>query len=96
MDIKPTREASDAFKKQVPGVQIFTEDRDRLIRFYANGAVAIASPLITPSDDSQFSVYRLPLNRPTAFWGPDHPARLSCDKRQPAATRSSRSLNLLP
>lgn len=33
----------DAFKKQFPGVQTFTEDRDRLIRFHANGAVAIAS-----------------------------------------------------
>jgi ketosteroid isomerase-like protein len=33
----------DALKRQVPGIQTFTEDRDRLIRFYANGAVAIAS-----------------------------------------------------
>ena len=33
----------DALKKQVPGVQSFTEDRDRLVKFYANGAVAIAS-----------------------------------------------------
>jgi ketosteroid isomerase-like protein len=33
----------DAFKKQIPGVQRFTEDRDRLIRFYAKGSVAIAS-----------------------------------------------------
>lgn len=33
----------DAFKKQMPGVQTFTEDRDRLIKFYANGAIAIAS-----------------------------------------------------
>jgi ketosteroid isomerase-like protein len=35
--------ANEAFKKQVPGVQMFTEDRDRLIRFFANGAVAVAS-----------------------------------------------------
>lgn len=35
--------AFDAIKKQAPGIQSFTEDRDRVIRFYANGAVAIAS-----------------------------------------------------
>ncbi len=35
--------AYDAAKKQAPGIQAFTEDRDRLIRFYANGAVAVAS-----------------------------------------------------
>jgi ketosteroid isomerase-like protein len=33
----------DALKKQVPGVQTFTEDRDRLIRFHGNGQVAVAS-----------------------------------------------------
>jgi len=33
----------DALKKQAPGIQTFTEDRDRLIRFHANGSVAIAS-----------------------------------------------------
>lgn len=33
----------DALKKQVPGVATFTEDRDRLIRFHANGQVATAS-----------------------------------------------------
>jgi len=33
----------DALKAQVPGIQIFTEDRDRLIRFYGNGAVAVVS-----------------------------------------------------
>src|SRR6059036_1042406 len=35
--------ALDALKKQVPGIQTFTEDRDRLIRFHANGAAATAS-----------------------------------------------------
>jgi ketosteroid isomerase-like protein len=35
--------AYDALKKQAPGIQTFTEDRDRLIRFHANGAVAIAT-----------------------------------------------------
>ena len=35
--------AYDALKKQAPGIQIFTEDRDRLIKFHANGSVAIAS-----------------------------------------------------
>lgn len=35
--------AFDALKKAAPGVQTFTEDRDRLIKFYANGAIAIAS-----------------------------------------------------
>jgi ketosteroid isomerase-like protein len=33
----------DQVKRAVPGVQFITEDRDRLIRFYANGAVAVAS-----------------------------------------------------
>jgi ketosteroid isomerase-like protein len=33
----------DALKKQVPGVETFTEDRDRLIRFHGNGQVAVAS-----------------------------------------------------
>lgn len=35
--------AFDALKKNAPGIQMFTEDRDRLIRFYAKGAVAVAS-----------------------------------------------------
>jgi hypothetical protein len=30
-------------KKLVPGIQTFTEDRDRLVRFYGNGTVAVAS-----------------------------------------------------
>jgi ketosteroid isomerase-like protein len=33
----------DALKKQVPGVETFTEDRDRLIRFHGNNQVATAS-----------------------------------------------------
>jgi ketosteroid isomerase-like protein len=33
----------DALKKQAPGVETFTEDRDRLIKFYGNGQVAVAS-----------------------------------------------------
>ena len=33
----------DALKKQVPGLETFTEDRDRLIRFHGNGQVATAS-----------------------------------------------------
>jgi ketosteroid isomerase-like protein len=33
----------DALKKQLPGIQTFTEDRDRLIKFYGNGQVAVAS-----------------------------------------------------
>jgi ketosteroid isomerase-like protein len=33
----------DALKKQAPGVETFTEDRDRLIRFHGNGQVAVAS-----------------------------------------------------
>lgn len=33
----------DALKKQAPGIQYFNEDRDRLIRFYGNGSVAVAS-----------------------------------------------------
>lgn len=33
----------DALRKRVPGVETFTEDRDRLIRFHGNGQVAVAS-----------------------------------------------------
>ena len=33
----------DALKKQMPGIQTFTDDRDRLIKFHGNGSVAIAS-----------------------------------------------------
>src|SRR5438046_409654 len=35
--------AFDQLKKRLPGVQTFTEDRDRLIKLYGNGAVAVAS-----------------------------------------------------
>jgi len=33
----------DQLRKAVPGVQFFTEDRDRLIKVYGNGTVAVAS-----------------------------------------------------
>src|SRR6266550_3988349 len=33
----------DQLKKRFPGVQTFTEDRDRLIKLYGNGSVAVAS-----------------------------------------------------
>jgi len=33
----------DQLKKRLPGVQTFTEDRDRLIKLYGNGSVAVAS-----------------------------------------------------
>jgi len=33
----------DQLKKRLPGIQTFTEDRDRLIKLYANGSVAVAS-----------------------------------------------------
>jgi hypothetical protein len=33
----------DRLRKAVPGVQLITEDRDRLVRFHANGSVAVAS-----------------------------------------------------
>lgn len=33
----------DALKKQVPGIQMFGEARDRLVKFYGNGSVAIVS-----------------------------------------------------
>jgi len=35
--------AFDQLKKRLPGVQTFTEDRDRLLKFYGNGSVAVAS-----------------------------------------------------
>ncbi len=43
MNMRIQQASYDALKKQAPGIQTFTEDRDRLIRFHANGAVAIAS-----------------------------------------------------
>jgi hypothetical protein len=33
----------DQLKKMVPGIQVFTEDRDRLIKIYGDGSVAVAS-----------------------------------------------------
>ncbi len=33
----------DQLKKTVRGIQTFTEDRDRLIKFYGDGSVAVAS-----------------------------------------------------
>lgn len=33
----------DALRATVPGIQSFTEDRDRLIKFYGNGSVAVVS-----------------------------------------------------
>jgi len=33
----------DALRATVPGIQSFTEDRDRLIKFYGNGTVAVVS-----------------------------------------------------
>jgi hypothetical protein len=33
----------DQVKKRLPGIQTFTEDRDRLIKLYGNGSVAVAS-----------------------------------------------------
>lgn len=35
--------AMDQLKKLVPGIQTVTEDRDRLVKFYGNGTVAVAS-----------------------------------------------------
>jgi SnoaL-like protein len=43
MNMRIQQAGYDVLKKQVPGVQSFTEDRDRLVKFYANGSVAIAS-----------------------------------------------------
>lgn len=43
MNMRIQQAGYDALRKQAPGVQTFTEDRDRLVKFYANGAVAIAS-----------------------------------------------------
>lgn len=33
----------DALKRQVPDIRVFTEDRDRLIKFHGNGSVAVVS-----------------------------------------------------
>jgi ketosteroid isomerase-like protein len=33
----------DQLKKRLPGIQTFTEDRDRLIKLYGGGSVAVAS-----------------------------------------------------
>ena len=33
----------DQLKKRLPGVQTLTEDRDRLVKFYGSGSVAVAS-----------------------------------------------------
>src|SRR6266480_4960434 len=51
--------AFDQLKKRLPGVQTFTEDRDRLVRFYGNGSVAVASLFL-------FSMIRRPPTTPPA------------------------------
>src|SRR5881392_3962234 len=33
----------DQIKKRLPGLQTFTEDRDRLVKLYGNGSTAVAS-----------------------------------------------------
>ena len=43
MNMRIQQAAYDQLKKRLPGVQIFSEDRDRLIKFYGNGSVAVAS-----------------------------------------------------
>jgi ketosteroid isomerase-like protein len=47
----------DALKKQAPGIETFTEDRDRLIRFHGNGQVAVASFY-------RYTTFLLPPNTP--------------------------------
>ncbi len=34
---------ADQLKKRIPGIQTFTDNRDRLIKFYGNGSIAVAS-----------------------------------------------------
>ncbi len=64
--------AIDQLKKKAPGLQTFTEDRDRLIKFYGNGSVAVASfyrysttilPAATPPDVAKDIV----ADRPAVF-----------------------------
>ena len=43
MNMRIQQATLDEMKKALPGVQFFTEDRDRLIRFYGGGAVAVVS-----------------------------------------------------
>ena len=43
MNMRTQQAEIDAQRKQVPGVQWFTEARDRLVKFYGNGTVAVAS-----------------------------------------------------
>ena len=43
MNMRIQQAGFDAFKEAVPGVRAFTEDRDRLIKFYGNNTVAVAS-----------------------------------------------------
>jgi hypothetical protein len=43
MNMRIQQASVDEIKKALPGVQFFTEDRDRLIRFYGGGAVAVVS-----------------------------------------------------
>jgi hypothetical protein len=75
--------AMDQMKKKAPGLQSFTEDRDRLIRFYGNGSVAVASfyrystyilPAATPPDVAKDivpdrpSVFTLVLEKRDGDW----------------------------
>jgi hypothetical protein len=60
----------DQLKKTAPGVQTVTEDRDRLIKFYGNASVAVASfyrysTRIVPAGVPREVAERLPPNPPS-------------------------------
>ena len=43
MNIEKQQAQFDEMKKMVPGIKLFTDARDRIIKFYGNGKVAVAS-----------------------------------------------------
>lgn len=43
MNMRIQQAAFDQLRKRIPGIQTFTDDRDRLIKLYGNGSVAVAS-----------------------------------------------------
>src|SRR5256886_7973996 len=69
--------AFDQLKKRLPGVQTFTEDRDRLIKLYGNGSVAVASffryttTILAPSTSPEVA---------KEFGAPAHAITLGLDK----------------
>jgi ketosteroid isomerase-like protein len=69
MNMRLQQAGFDAQNEYLPGIQWFTDDRDRLVRFYGDGSVAVASfyryrsfvlPADTPPEIAESAVQPIP------------------------------------